>query len=128
MISGTERNFDKATLSAAQIIRPHEEPQSWNIPPEWNEGSWLMAQLEHNGFKNKVSVRPVDSCMEAESFDELIENFLLGKDMFFKGYSEEELAKLAIVLKDEVRKLNTFEETDEGAKIGMKAWLAIAIK
>jgi hypothetical protein len=48
--------------------------------------------------------------------------------VFFKGYSEEELAKVEKALKEEVRKLPQFEETETDVGIKMVAWVGFAWK
>lgn len=48
--------------------------------------------------------------------------------VFYKGYSEEELAKLEDALKEEIRKLPEFEETEKDVGIKMVAWIGFAWK
>lgn len=55
----------------------------------------------------------------------LISMFLL---VFYKGYSEEELARLEKALKEEIRKLPEFEETGKDVGIKMVAWIGFAWK
>jgi hypothetical protein len=51
------------------------------------------------------------------------------KEMYFKGYSEVEIAKVKGLLKEEVRKLKAFEELEGGGvKVGMVAWVGFAWK
>ena len=48
--------------------------------------------------------------------------------MFFAGYDDEELERAKLMLKEELRKLRTFEEGDDGVRIGMKAWIGVGWK
>lgn len=66
--------------------------------------------------------------MEAENLDQMVENLLHLKGMFYKGYTEEEVARLPSVLKEEVKKLTAFEETEKDVGIKMVAWVAYASK
>lgn len=87
-----------------------------------------MAQFENAGFKNHVSVKPVPDRMEAGSVEEMVENLMLGKDMFCKGYSEQEVEGLRSVLGGEIEKLEAFERTEWDVGIAMEAWVAVAWK
>jgi hypothetical protein len=110
-------------------MRPNEEPQGWKIPDDWFRGSWLLRQLEDAGFGHRVEVRSVPTHVDAADLDELVENFLFLKEMYFKGYSEVEIAKVKGLLKEEVRKLKAFEELEGGGvKVGMVAWVGFAWK
>lgn len=91
-------------------------------------GSWLLAQLENAGFGNNAEVRPCLTYTSAPTLDELVDNLLLIKEMFFKGYSDEELERARPVFREEVRKLRTFEERDGEVRIGMKAWIGMGWK
>jgi hypothetical protein len=128
MMMATERNFTEAVEAAARTVRPHEKPFSWEIPEEWSKGSWLMQRLEEAGFGNRVSVKSHVGRMEVGSLEELVGNMMLFKDMFFKGYSEEELAKLEKALLVEVPKLKAFETWENGVGIQMVAWVGFAWK
>ncbi len=46
-----------------------------------------MKQLEDAGFGNRVTVKRVEGCMEARSLDQLVDNLMGAKDMFYKAYS-----------------------------------------
>jgi hypothetical protein len=83
--------------------------------------------LSSAGF-GKVEVKSVVGRMEAGSLDELVGNMMLGKDMFFKGYSDEELEMLPGILKTEVRGLEAFDEGAWGVGIKMVAWVGMAWK
>jgi hypothetical protein len=91
-------------------------------------GSWLVSILEDGGFGNNVELRPCTTYTIAKSLDELAENMMLAKGMFFAGYSEEELERARPVLKDELRKLRTYEELEGEVIISMKAWIGIGWK
>ncbi|KAE9370500.1 S-adenosyl-L-methionine-dependent methyltransferase [Stipitochalara longipes BDJ] len=123
-----ERNFTGALEAAALRIRPSEKPFSWDIPEEYGRGSWLMKQLEDAGFGNRVTVKRVEGRMEAGSLDELVDNLMGAKDMFYKGYSEEEVARLPEMLKEEVKKLEAYEERKGSVGIKMVAWAGYAWK
>lgn len=122
------RNFPEAFEKTARRIRPNEEPFSWNTPPEWDHGWFLMKHLEEAGFGYKVEVKSVVSQVEAGSLEELVSNMLLFKGMFFKGYTEEEDAQLPVVLAEEIRELEAFEEEEGCASIKMVAWVGLAWK
>lgn len=87
-----------------------------------------MKQLEDAGFGNRVTVKRVEGCMEAGTLDELVDNLMGAKDMFYKGYSEEEVARLPGVLKEEVKKLEAYGERKGSVGIKMVAWVAFAWK
>ncbi|KAH8599872.1 S-adenosyl-L-methionine-dependent methyltransferase [Bisporella sp. PMI_857] len=123
----SERNFTTALHAAALRIRPRETPFSWDVPPVWDAGWWLFQRLEE-AFGNKVEVTRVEGRMEAKNLEELASNMLLFKDMFYKGYSEEELGKLHGILMEEIRKLDSFYEEDGIAAIKMVAWVGVAWK
>ncbi len=46
----------------------------------------------------------------AKNLDDLVENMMLAKGMFFEGYSEEELVRSKSILTEELQKLRTFED------------------
>ncbi|PMD46346.1 S-adenosyl-L-methionine-dependent methyltransferase [Hyaloscypha variabilis F] len=123
-----ERNFTDALEAAALRIRPRETPFSWDLPEEWGRGSWLMKQLEDAGFGNRVTVKRVEGRMEARSLDELVGNLMGAKDMFYKGYSDEEVERLPEVLKEEVKKLESYDEREDSVGIKMVAWVGFAWK
>lgn len=88
-----------------------------------------MAQLEDAGFGNNVEVRPFVTYTSARSLDELVENMMLAKQVFFAGYSDEELARAKLLFREELRKLRTFEEeANGGVAIGMKSWIGVGWK
>lgn len=66
--------------------------------------------------------------LEARTLDELVENLLLFKDMFYKGYSEEEVKRLPGVLGEELRKLETFSEAEGRVAVEMIAWVGFGWK
>lgn len=88
------------------------------INPEFMRGSWLVVQLEDAGFGNNVELRPCLTYTSAGSLDELVENMMLAKQMFFAGYSDEELERAEGVFREELRKLRTFEEWSGGRELG----------
>lgn len=53
---------------------------------------------------------------------------MMAKQMFFAGYDESELERAKAILKEELRKLRTYEELDGEVRIGMKAWVGIGHK
>lgn len=95
-------------------------------------GSWLLAQLEDAGFGNNVELRPHVTYTSARSLDELVENMMLAKQMFFAGYDDEELERAKPLFGEELRRLRTFEElgggSGGGVRIGMKAWIGVGWK
>jgi hypothetical protein len=124
----TERNFPAAMEATASTVRPDEKPYTWDVPGDWSRGSWLMRQLEDAGFGHAVQVKSVDTKIQASSLEELVDNMLLFKDMFYKGYTDGEVARLPGILKEEVRKLPDFVEGEGFAAINMVAWIGIAWK
>jgi hypothetical protein len=48
--------------------------------------------------------------------------------MFFKGYTEEEMARLPEVISAEIQKLEAYEKTDVDVGIKMVAWVGYAWK
>lgn len=95
------------------------------LSPERLRGSFLLSLLEDDGFGNNVELSPCTTYTSAGSLDELTDNMMLAKQMFFAGYGEEELEKAKPIFKEELRKLRTFEEVDSGMRIGMKAWIGV---
>jgi hypothetical protein len=59
------------------------------LRPQELWASWLAAQREAGGFGNSIGIRPSVTYTVAASVDELVENMMLAKQMFFAGYSEE---------------------------------------
>ncbi|KAG4440101.1 hypothetical protein IFR05_004398 [Cadophora sp. M221] len=119
-----DRVWLTAFYKAGLAIRPNEEPQTlMALEPEVLRASWLATQLEAGGFGNNIEVKPCVTCTMASSLEELVDNMMLAKQMFFSGYSEEELVRVKIIFKEEVQKLRTFEVFDGGVRIGMKAWI-----
>ncbi|KAH7348701.1 S-adenosyl-L-methionine-dependent methyltransferase [Rhexocercosporidium sp. MPI-PUGE-AT-0058] len=119
-----DRVWLTAFYNAGLAIRPNEKPQTlMALEPEVLRGSWLAAQLEEGGFGNNVEVKPCVTYTMASSLEELVDNMMLAQQMFFAGYSEEELARVKIVFKEELQNLRTFEVFDGGVRIGMKAWI-----
>ena len=86
-------------------------------------GSWLAANMEDGGFGNNIEVKPCVTYTMAASLDELADNMMLAKQMFFSGFSEREISSARTVLRGELQKLRTFEVFDGGVRIGMKAWI-----
>lgn len=109
-------------------MRPDETPFSWsNAPKEWEEAPWLEKQLLDAGF-GRVEIKEMHGGQSAKTFDEYVDNLLLMKMMFYKGYSEEELEKLRPILKEEVQKLGAYHEKEEEVGVKMVAWVAFATK
>jgi hypothetical protein len=85
------------------VIRPNETPFSWKDLKRRDAGWWLMKQLEDARFTPGVEVRSVKGAVSAVSLDGLVSNMMAFKDMFWKGYSEEEIGKAELVLKEQIR-------------------------
>ncbi len=85
-----------------------------------------MRQLEDAGFGNRVTVKRVEGRMEAASLEELVDNMMGVKDMFYKGYNKEEVRRLPGVLKETVVNLNAYDEREESVGIKMVAWVGFA--
>lgn len=128
ILNKLERNWDAALEAVARKIRPHDEAYSWNIHADWTKGWFLMRLFEEAGFGYNVEVRNEPTYVEARDLDEMVENMMLFKDMFFKEYSEEEVAKIPALLKDELPKLKAFKQNEEGVKVEMMAWVGFASK
>ena len=121
-----DRVWLNAFYATALTIRPHEALQtSMALSPERLRGSWLLSILEDGGFGNNVELRPCMTYVSADSPDELVENMMLAKQIFFAGYSEKELDRAKPVFKVELRKLRTFEEVDGRVRIGLKACIGV---
>jgi len=69
-----------------------------------------------------------DGKIEAGSLEELASNLMLFKDIFFKGYTDEEIKTLPAILGEELRKLDSFEETEGHVQVKMTAWVGTAWK
>ncbi|KAI9731228.1 MAG: hypothetical protein M1834_005421 [Cirrosporium novae-zelandiae] len=124
-----DRVWPNAFLNTARTIRPHELPHnSLGLDIKFMRGSWLMEMLENAGFGNNVEVRPFVTYTSARSLDELVENMMLAKGMFFPGYSDQELQRAKSLLREELQKTRTFEKVDGGVRIGMKAWIGVGWK
>ncbi|MCJ1377327.1 hypothetical protein MMC17_000421 [Xylographa soralifera] len=124
-----DRVWPTAFLNAARGVRPHEPPKNGMAQsPEVMRGSWLLKQLEDAGFGNNVELRPFLTHTTARSLDELVENMMLAKAVFFQGYSDEELGQAKVLFMAELRKLRTFEEGEGGVRIGMKALIGVGWK
>jgi hypothetical protein len=91
-------------------------------------GSWLMRKLEDAGFGNGVIVKSVERRMEAGSLKELGDNLMGVKDMFYKGYSEDEIGRLPGVMGEEIRKLEAYKEMKGSSGIKMVAWVGFTWK
>jgi hypothetical protein len=114
--------------AAARTVRPHETLNIMKIPEDWNKGWWLMQRLEQAGFGGKVAVKSVEGRREAESLEVLVGNLMVSKDMFFPGWSEEELERLEKVLLDEVEKSDAYMTWEGGVGLKMTAWVGYAWK
>ena len=55
-------------------------------------------------------------------------NMMMFKDMFYKGYSEEELVKCREVLAEELSKLEEYREVERGVEIGNWAWVGTGFR
>ena len=78
-------------------------------------GSWLATNMENGGFGNNFEVKPFVNYTMAASLDELADNMMLAKQMFFSGFSEKEISSARSVLREELQKLRTFEIFDLSA-------------
>ncbi|KUJ19165.1 S-adenosyl-L-methionine-dependent methyltransferase [Mollisia scopiformis] len=127
--SWADRVWLNAFYNTARAIRPNEEPQKlMALMPEMMKASWLAAQLEDGRFGNNIEVKPCVTYTEAGSLDELVNNMLLAKQMFFSGFSDGEMENVKGIFKEELKKLRTFEEVEGGVRIEMKAWIGIGWK
>lgn len=98
------------------------------LPLEQMTASWLVKQMEEAGFGNNVAIRPYVTYTSG-GLDELIDNMMLAKGMFFPGFTEEELERVKPIFREELQKCRTFELLGDGtARIGMKAWILSAWK
>lgn len=98
------------------------------MAPELLRASWLATQFEAGGFGANFDIRSCTTYTVARSLDELTDNMMLAKGMFFGGYSDEEMERVRPVLKEELGKARTFESTEGGVRIGMKAWIGTGWK
>lgn len=124
-----DRIFLNALYNTARLIRPGEAPQTlMAVRPDMLHASWLAFQLQIGGFGKNIEVKQCVTYTSAKNLDDLVENMMLAKGMFFVGYSEEELERAKPILRKELEKLRTFEEADGGVRIGMKAWIGVGWK
>ncbi|KAL2075654.1 hypothetical protein VTL71DRAFT_597 [Oculimacula yallundae] len=123
-----ERHFTNAIEATARRIRPNEEPYSWTMHSEWSDAGWLQKTIADAGFGEDVIVKQIDGAVSAESLEELVGNMMCGKEMFFKGYSEEEFARVDEVLGEELKRLEAFYENNDGVGIRVESWVAFATK
>lgn len=124
-----DRVWLNAFYNTARAIRPNDEPQKpMALKPEMMRASWLAAQLEQGGFGNNIEIRSCMTYTEARSLDDLVDNMLLAKQMFFGGFNEEEIGRVRPIFKEELSKARTFEEVDGRVRIGMKAWIGVGWK
>jgi len=79
-------------------------------------------------YLERKPVKSVKGRMETGSLDELIENMMLFKDMFYKNYSEEEIEGLPGVLRADVQNLEAFQETQKDGELKTVAWIGMAWK
>jgi hypothetical protein len=69
------------------------------LSPKLMRASWLVQQLEHGGFGNNVKVRLCVTFTMAASLDELVENMMLAKQMFFTGITDEKIEKVKLIFR-----------------------------
>jgi hypothetical protein len=118
-----------AFYNAARAVRPNETPDSFMaLPPKLLRASWFIQQLEEGGFGNNVEVKPCVTYTIAANLDEMTENMMLAKGMFFSEFTSEEIEKVKPILKEELQNLRTFEGFEGGVRIGMKAWIGVGRK
>jgi hypothetical protein len=118
-----------AFYNAARAVRPNETPDSFMaLPSKILRASWLIQQLEEGGFGNNVEVKPCVTYTIAANLDEMTENMMLAKGMFFSEFTSEEIEKVKPILKEELQNLRTFEGFEGGVRIGMKAWIGVGRK
>ncbi|KAK0122030.1 hypothetical protein ONS95_010295 [Cadophora gregata] len=119
-----DRVWLTAFYNTALWVRPNEKPQTlMALEPDVLRGSWLATKLEDGGFGNNIEVKLCATYTMASSLDELADNMMLAKQMFFSDYSEKELSLASTVFREELQKLRTFEVFDSGVRIRMKAWV-----
>jgi hypothetical protein len=51
--------------------------------------SWLIEQLEERGSGNNVEIKPCVTYTMATSLDEMTENMMLARQMFFSRFTKE---------------------------------------
>ena len=118
-----------AFYNAARAVRPNETPDSFMaLPSKILRASWLIQQLEEGGFGNNVEVKPCVTYTIAANLEEMTENMMLARGMFFSKFTSEEIEKVKPILKEELQKLRTFEKFEGGVRIGMKAWIGVGRK
>jgi hypothetical protein len=118
-----------AFYNTAREVRPNETPDSFMaLTPEILRASWLIQQLEEGGFGNNVEIKPCVTYTIATSLDEMTENMMLARQMFFSKFTAEEIEMAKHRLKEELQRLRTFEKFEGGVRIGMKAWIGIGRK
>ncbi|KAH8668191.1 S-adenosyl-L-methionine-dependent methyltransferase [Tricladium varicosporioides] len=124
-----ERNFDPAIINTSLTIRPDKPHGYWESIPNYHKGHFLLRELEDAGFGYNCSISAVKGGLSAISFDQLVDNMLEFKDMFWKDYSEDEWGRVRGVLGTELRKLEAFKEKGDGSVgVEMIAWVGMGWK
>ena len=75
------------------------------LPPKILRASWLIQQLEEGGFGNNVEVKPCVTYTVAANLDEMTENMMLARGMFFSKFTSEEIEKVIPIFKEELQKI-----------------------
>jgi hypothetical protein len=98
------------------------------LAPELLRASRLIQQLEEGGFGNNVEIKLCVKYTMTASLDEMTDNMMLARRMFFSKFTDGEIKKVKPVLKKDLQKLPTFEHFERGVRIGMKAWIGVGRK
>ncbi|KAG9237740.1 S-adenosyl-L-methionine-dependent methyltransferase [Amylocarpus encephaloides] len=124
-----KRGFDVAMEKTTGRVKPGEKAFSFGSNGEWETGRYLMGMMEDAGFKREgMSVKCVKGAISARSLEELVENNMLFKDIAYKGYSEEELGQVRVILAEELQKLEVYKKTDDGVEVEQWAWIGVGFK
>jgi hypothetical protein len=104
-----------AFYNAARAVRPNETPNSFiALKPEIPHASWIIEQLEERGSGNNVEIKTCVTYTMATSLDEMTENMMLAREMFFSRFTKEGTEIVEPILKEESRKVRTFESVEGG--------------
>ena len=90
--------------------------------------SWLVEQLEERVSGNNVEIKPSGTYTMAASLDEMTENMMLARQMFFLRRTKEGIEIAKPILREELQEVRTFESFEGGWRTEMKAWIGAGRK
>ena len=90
--------------------------------------SWPVEQLEERVSGNNVEIKPSGTYTMAASLDEMTENMMLARQMFFSRRTKEGIEIAKPILREELQEVRTFESFEGGWRTEMKAWIGAGRK